>query len=90
MNVDRREFLTGTAGFLVTAALPSGPTRRLGNADVVELRESVIHLYKLGDEHGAGSVYPLTVRTLHKLRQLIEHASEDQATGLARRNSAGR
>ena len=88
-DVDRREFLTGTAGFLVTAALPSGPTRRLGNADVVELRESVIHLYKLGDEHGAGSVYPLTVRTLQKLRRLIEHASYDQATGQALQELGG-
>ena len=88
-DVDRREFLVSTAGVLVTAALPSGPKRRLGQADVDELRESVIHLYKLGDQYGADAVYPLTVRTLQKLRGLIEHASYDQAIGQALQELGG-
>jgi len=33
------------AGFVATAALPTVPARRLGDADVVRLRQSVVNLY---------------------------------------------
>ena len=41
------------------------------------------HLYELGYQHGADAIYPLTVRTLQKLRGLLEHASYDPAIGQA-------
>lgn len=86
-DVNRREFLAGAAGFAATLALPA-PTR-LGTTDVARLRQSVVHLYKLDDLHGAGSVYSVTARTFRRLRSLVEYASYDQTTGRALRELTG-
>lgn len=90
-DVDRREFITGAAGFIASASLaPVVPTRRLGQADLVQLRQAVVRLYELDEQHGgAGGVYPLTMRTYHRLRGLIECASYDEAIGRALRGLAG-
>jgi hypothetical protein len=83
-DVDRREFLAGAAGLAANLALPAppGPARRIGDADLVHLRESVENLYTMGHQHGgAGAVYPLTVRTLQRLRDLAERARYDDETG---------
>jgi transcriptional regulator with XRE-family HTH domain len=90
-DVDRREFLTGAAGFVASASLaPVVPTRRLGPPDLVRLRQAVVRLYELDEQHGgAGGVYPLTMRTFHRLRGLIERASYDEVTGRALRQLAG-
>lgn len=61
----------------------------MGDGDIVRLRESVVHLYKLDDLHGAGSVYSLTARTFQRLRALVERASCDHATGKALRELTG-
>jgi hypothetical protein len=91
-DVDRREFLTGATGFMAQAALAGIPTpkRRLGQADLEQLRQSIVRLYKLDDQHGgAGSVYALTTKTFHRLRGLVERASYDAASGRALREFAG-
>jgi len=92
-DVDRREFIAGAAGLAAEAAfaaLPVPPTRRLGDADVARLRQSVVQLYKLDDQHGgAGAVYPLTLRTFHRVRGLVERAGYDAASGRALRQLAG-
>ena len=86
-DVDRREFLTGAAGFMATAVLPT-PTR-LGGSDIVRLRQSITHLYALDDQHGAGSVYSATARTFQRLRSLVEHASYSETTGQALQELTG-
>lgn len=86
-DVNRREFLAGAAEFMVILALPT-PTR-LGGSDIASLQESVTHLYRLDDLHGAGAVYTATARTFQRLRSLVAHASYDQATGLALRELVG-
>lgn len=79
-DVNRREFLTSAAGFMmVTAALPT-PTR-LGSSDVMRLRDSITHLYELDDQYGAGPIYTVTARTFQRLRSHVEHASYSTATG---------
>lgn len=90
-DVNRREFLAGTAGFVASATLaPVASARRVGNADVAGLRRSVVRLYRLDEQHGgAGAVYPLTVRTFDRLRGLIEGASYGPAPGHALRELAG-
>jgi transcriptional regulator with XRE-family HTH domain len=90
-DVDRREFLTGAAGFIASASLTPGvPTRRLDQGDLTRLRQAVVRLYELDEQHGgAGGVYPLTLRTFHRLRGLIERASYDEAIGWALRELAG-
>jgi transcriptional regulator with XRE-family HTH domain len=88
-DVDRREFLAGAAGLAASLVLPDLPaTTRLGERDISRLRDTVSHLYKLDDLHGAGSVYGLTIRTFNRLRGLIERASYNQATGRAIRELA--
>lgn len=87
-DVDRRKFLTGAAGLLATAALPSPPTQRLGGADVVRLRQSVIHLYKLDDQHG-GAGGGSTVQLFNRLRGFVASARYDDATGQALRELTG-
>lgn len=86
-DVDRREFLTGAAGFMVALALPT-PTH-LGSSDIASLRESVVSLYKLDHLHGAGSVYSATMQTFQRLRTFVEHASYSEATGQALRELTG-
>lgn len=86
-DVDRREFFTGAAGFMVTLALPA-PTR-LGSTDIVRLRESITHLYELDDQYGAGSVYAVTGQTFQRLHSLVEGASYSAATGRALQELAG-
>jgi transcriptional regulator with XRE-family HTH domain len=86
-DVDRREFLTGAAGLAASAALPT--PRRLGNADLMRLRESAEHLYRLDDLHGSGAVSTMTSRTFHRLRGLVERASYGPATGNALRELTG-
>jgi hypothetical protein len=89
-DVDRREFLAGAAGLVATAALPSVPVCRVGNADVVHLRQSMVELYRMGHQHGgAGAVYPLAVRTFHRLRGFVERASYSPATGQALQELVG-
>jgi transcriptional regulator with XRE-family HTH domain len=88
-DVDRREFLTSAAGFIAAAALPPAPTRRLGHADIVRVRQSITHLYELDDQHGAGSVYTATARTFLRLHALAEHASYDATTGQALQELTG-
>jgi tetratricopeptide (TPR) repeat protein len=83
-DVNRREFIAGTAGLAVTAALPI-PPQRIGQSDVERLRQSVLQLYKLDDQHGAGVVYPLAERMFHRLRGLVDRASYSPATGQALR-----
>jgi transcriptional regulator with XRE-family HTH domain len=82
-DVDRREFLTGAAGFMATLALPA-PTR-LGSSDIDRLRQSMAHLRELDDQFGSGSVYTATGRTFQRLRSHVEHASYHEATGRALR-----
>jgi transcriptional regulator with XRE-family HTH domain len=89
--VDRREFITGAAGLVASAALPAlpAPTRRLGNSDLVRLRESVTRLDRLDHQHGGAAVFAMTVRTFRRLQGLVEHASYDPTTGQALRELAG-
>lgn len=82
-DVDRREFLTGAAGFMVTLALPA-PTR-LGASDIERLGQSMAHLRELDDQYGSGAVYTATGRTFQRLRSHVEHASYNEATGRALR-----
>jgi transcriptional regulator with XRE-family HTH domain len=85
-DVDRREFLTGAAGFIASASLaPQVPTSRLGSSDLVRLRQSVTQLYALSEQHGEGAAYGPTGRVFSRLRSLVEHASYDSATGQALR-----
>jgi hypothetical protein len=90
-DVDRREFLTGAAGFAAEAALAGLPLpkRRMSHRDLVRLRQSVVNLYELGNEHGAGAVYLLTTRTFHRVRALAERGSYDAATGQGLRELVG-
>ncbi len=89
--VDRREFLAGAAGFAAEAALAGLPlpTRRMSHGDLVRLRQSVVNLYELGNEHGAGAVYALTTRTFHRVRGHAERGSYDAATGQGLRELVG-
>jgi hypothetical protein len=87
-DVDRREFLAGAAGLVATAALPSVPGRRVDNADVVHLRQSVLSLYDLSEQHGEDAAYRLTTRLYGRLRGLVERASYDRPTGQALRELA--
>jgi transcriptional regulator with XRE-family HTH domain len=81
-DVDRREFLTGAAGFIASASLtPPVPTRRLGSGDLARLRQSVTQLYALSEQHGEGAAYGPTTRVFHRLRDLVERGSYDSATG---------
>jgi transcriptional regulator with XRE-family HTH domain len=85
-DVDRREFLTGAAGFIASASLtPQVPTRRLGSGDLARLRQSVTQLYALSEQHGEGAVYGPTGRVFYRLRSLVEHARYDPTTGRALR-----
>jgi transcriptional regulator with XRE-family HTH domain len=88
-DVDRREFLAGAAGLVATAALPSAPGRKVGHADVVHLRQSVLSLYDLSEQHGEDAAYRLTTRLYGRLRGLVDRASYDQPTGRALRELAG-
>jgi transcriptional regulator with XRE-family HTH domain len=89
-DVDRREFLTGAAGFIASASLATpAPTRRLDSGDLVRLRQSLTQLYALNEQHGEGAVYGPTARVFYRLRELVEHASYDPATGRALRELAG-
>lgn len=89
-DVNRRDFLTGAAGLAASAALPTLPaSTRLGKADVDRLRESMTHLYRLDDLHGAGSVYALTTKTFDRLRGLVERAGYSASTGQALRELVG-
>jgi transcriptional regulator with XRE-family HTH domain len=81
-DVDRREFLTGAAGFIASAGLaPPVPTRRLGSDDLVRLQQSVTQLYALSEQHGEGAAYGATTRVFHRLRDLVGRASYDPETG---------
>jgi tetratricopeptide (TPR) repeat protein len=80
-DVDRREFLTGAAGLIASAAVPGAPTQRLGQSDVERLRENLTYLRKLDDQHGSGAVRAMTTRTFRRLRGLVEQARYDDATG---------
>jgi transcriptional regulator with XRE-family HTH domain len=82
-DVDRREFLTGAAGFMATLALPT-PTR-LGSSDIDRLRQSMAHLRELDDQFGSGSVYTATMQTFQRMRSHVEHASYSESTGRALR-----
>ena len=91
-DVDRREFIAGVAGLAADLALPAlpAPTRRLGTADLMRLRQSVTNLDKLSDQHGgARAVYQLTVRLFDRLRGLTERTSYNQATGRQLRELVG-
>jgi transcriptional regulator with XRE-family HTH domain len=89
-DVDRREFLTGAAGFVASASLAAtGPTRRLGSGDLVRLQQSVTQLYALNEQHGEGAVYGPTARVFYRLRELVERASYDPATGRGLRELVG-
>jgi tetratricopeptide (TPR) repeat protein len=89
-DVDRREFLTGAAGFIASASLATPvPTRRLGSGDLARLRQSVTQLYAVSEQHGEGAVYGPTARVYYRLRELVERASYDRATGRALRELAG-
>lgn len=91
-DVDRREFIAGAAGLVAEATLVGlpAPKPRMGSGDLVRLRQSLAEMYRMGDQQGgAGAVYALTVRTFHDVRDLVEHASYDHATGQALRELAG-
>lgn len=90
-DVDRREFLTGAAGFVASAALaPVAPSRRLGSTDLAGLRQAVTRLYRLDEQHGgASAAYPLTIRTFKRLHGLVDRASYDHKTGQDLRELVG-
>jgi hypothetical protein len=90
-GVDRREFLAGAAGLAAEAALGNlpSPTRRLGSGDVARLRQSVLNLYDLSEQHGEDAAVGLTTRIFVRVRGLVEQASYDPATGRALREIAG-
>jgi transcriptional regulator with XRE-family HTH domain len=89
-DMNRREFLVGTAGFVASAALaPVVPSHRLGSADIERLQQTLTHLLKLDDQQGSASVYALTTRNFDRLRGLAEHATYDHQTGLALRELVG-
>jgi transcriptional regulator with XRE-family HTH domain len=89
-DVDRREFLTGAAGFMAALALPT--PSRLGSSDIDRLRQSMAHLRELDDQYGSGSVYTATGQTFQRLRSHVEHASYNEANGpgAARARGPGR
>jgi transcriptional regulator with XRE-family HTH domain len=88
-NVKRREFLTVAAGFVASAAMPPLPAPRLGQSDVARLRQTLADLRRLDDQHGSGAVHAMTLRTFQRLRQLVERARYDHATGCELRALTG-
>jgi transcriptional regulator with XRE-family HTH domain len=80
-DVDRREFLAGAAGLIANAAVPGAPTQRLGRSDIERLRQNLMYLRRLDDQHGSAPVYAITTRTFERLRGLVERARYDHATG---------
>lgn len=89
MDLNRRQFLVGTAGFLASAAVPAVPSRRLSSADIAELQQTLNGLYKLDNQQGGASVYALATRHFQRLRRLTERASYDHQAGLALRELVG-
>ncbi|MFD4830159.1 hypothetical protein ACFWPV_09930 [Streptomyces uncialis] len=53
MAVDRRDFMTKTAGALAVPAVPTGRLT-VGNSDVERLRGQLAELYRLDDKEGGG------------------------------------
>ena len=90
-DVDRREFLAGAVSLAAETALGNlpAPKRRLGSGDIVHLRQSVLNLYDLSEQHGEGAACGLTKRVFFRLRGLVERGSYDPATGRALRELAG-
>jgi tetratricopeptide (TPR) repeat protein len=88
-DVKRREFLTGAAGLVASAAMPALPAPRLGQSDVARLRQTLADLRRLDDQHGSAAVHAMTLRTFQRLRQLVERARYDHATGCELRALTG-
>ena len=91
-EVDRQEFLIamfGAGAGAVAGTRVAAEPSRLGSREVAAWRQTVARLYKLDDEYGGGCVLPLTVRSLRRVRRLLQRASYASATGQALQAVAG-
>ncbi|MGH3917268.1 MAG: helix-turn-helix domain-containing protein [Pseudonocardiaceae bacterium] len=82
--VNRLEFLVSTFGAgagSLFGSTESAEAVRLGPEDVVSGQRSLARLYELEAEYGGGMVYGLALRSLRKLRRILQRASYSESTG---------
>lgn len=81
--MNRFQFLTSVfgagAGSLLGPA-EGAETSLLGRADVVSWQHNLSRLYELEAEYGGGVVYELAIRTLRRLRRMLQRAGSGTST----------
>lgn len=87
-DVDRREFLTGTAA-LATAGAMQAPGRRLGASDVARLRARIQELQALDDQQGGAVALGQAFDHLQQVRRLMHTAAYSGTVGRDLRVLAG-
>jgi Helix-turn-helix domain len=88
--VNRFEFLVSTFGAGAGALVGQKSTEasRLGREDVTAWERNLSQLYELGDQYGGG-VYELALRSLRRLRRVLQQDSYGPSTGEALHILAG-
>ncbi|MDQ2884273.1 MAG: helix-turn-helix domain-containing protein [Actinomycetota bacterium] len=82
-DVDRREFLGGTAGLAVTALLPQrvATPGRVGAAEVAQCWSALRRLFELDDQHGGATVCQMAAGMARRLQAALRRGSYTTSVG---------